>query len=271
MKNILLILGALLIINCDKNRSSDAFQAIESQEIVSKLSYNNGDVNFKVSPSNNSTQKLIKTSSLTFETASVHKTFENIKSFITACNGYIQHDEEQKLYNRFQKTLIVRIPTNYFQPIIDSISKQVTVFDSKETTLKDVTEEFIDLEARLKSKRALEARYLQLLAKAKNVKDMLQIERQISIIREEIEAKQGRLKYLNNKINLSTLHITFYEITPIEKPSSQSFGARIWDATRGGVIGVGEFIIGILYVWPFVLIGIVLFYIIRKKIRKRKK
>jgi len=271
MKNLLLILGALLIINCDKNSASDTMESIGSQEVASTLLHNNGDINFMVSPKNSFPQKLIKTSSLTFETASVSKTFEKIKSQITACNGFIQHNEEQKLYNRFQKTLIVRVPTDCFQPIIDSISKQVLVFDAKETTLKDVTEEFIDLDARLKSKRALEARYLQLLAKAKNVKDMLQIERQIATIREEIEAKQGRLKYLNNKVNLSTLHITFYEITPVEKSKSQSFGVRIWNATKGGVIGVGEFIIRILYVWPFIIVGVVLLYIIRKKIRNRKK
>ena len=89
-----------------------------------------------------------------------------------------------------------------------------------------MTEEFVDLKARLKAKKELEDRYLQLLEQAKNVKEMLEIERELSNIREEIEAKEGRLQYLQNKVTLSTIYINFYKTTQ-SKGVSLSYGQKM--------------------------------------------
>ena len=102
------------------------------------------------------------------------------------------------------------------------------------------------------------------------IKDMLEIERQISTIREEIEAKQGRLKYLQNKVSFSTIHLSFYEMIQGEKAPSQTYANRLWRAVKGGFTGVGEFIIGVVYLWPFILLAVLIGFFVRQRIRKNK-
>ncbi len=270
MKKIsLLLVFTISIFACDKNKSFDKMnsvsqdiKAMETSVVYSKRVSQN-DADYK--------PKIIKTSRLEFETSSVEKTYQKIRQSVAKNNGFIQNDRVSNDYGRIVRTLIVRIPSQNFQTLIDTIQNNVTVFDTKEISLKDVTEEFVDLEARLKAKKALEARYIQLLAKAKNVKEMLQIEREIANLREEIEAKQGRLKYLNNKVSLSTINLSFYEITKEIKTKSNSFFNRFGKAIKGGFNNLGEFIIGIIYIWPFVIVMLILAYFIRKWFKKRHK
>ncbi len=217
-----------------------------------------------------SRQKIIKTAQLKFETKDLELTYKNILSTLKKHGGYVQDDNVHTSYNTVTRHLTVRIPTSGFQPTLNTISKDVSFFDTKRISSIDVTEEFIDIEARLKAKRTLEKRYLELLNKAKNVKEILDIERELSKIREAIEAKQGRLKYLKNKVALSTIDIDFYKLTA-NAPVASSYGTKMWNAIKGGVDGVSIFILGILYIWPLVLIVIIGLFLLRKRLKKRKK
>lgn len=215
-------------------------------------------------------QKLIKEALLRFETQDLEKTYKTITKFVLQNNGYIQDDEASKSYNQFTRRLNIRIPTDKFQKTVDSIASNVTYFDTKEITSKDVTEEFIDLEARLKAKETLETRYLELLKKANTVTEILEIERELSSIREEIESKQGRLKYLQNKVSLSILTVEFYKTTS-ESGVTVSYGQKMWNAIASGFDGLSFFFLGILYVWPFILIFLILIFILRRWLKRSKK
>jgi len=76
-----------------------------------------------------------------------------------------------------------------------------------------VTEEFIDIQARIKTKKELENRYKELLAKANTVEELLSIEKELGTLRTEIESIEGRLKYLQDRVSLSSLTIEYYELT----------------------------------------------------------
>lgn len=216
-------------------------------------------------------QKLIKESFLRFESSNLDETYNTIIEFVKQNNGFILNDKSRKNYNRFSRILTIRIPTQNFQKTIDSISSYVFFFDEKTISSKDVTEEFIDLEARLKAKKSLEKRYLELLSKAKNVKEILEIERELTQIREEIESKQGRLKYLENRVSLSTLKIEFYKLTS-DTGVTISYGTKMWKAIKSGFNGLSLFFLGILHIWPFILILILTLFLTRRwYIKKYKK
>jgi hypothetical protein len=275
IKNTLLLFSFLILSCTDGNIDRDIMSEkvyAESAEVIEDI------VEYKdkqSTPTNVTStlkqkQKLIKTSYLTFETTSVEDTYQSVKRRVASYNGYIQNDNTSKEYNRINRSLLIRIPNQNFQSLVDSITVSVKSLDRKDIQLKDVTEEFIDLEARLKAKHKLEERYLQLLAKANSVKDMLEIERQIAQIREEIEVKQGRLNYLQNKVSFSTIHLSFYELTREIKAPSQTYSNRLWRAVKGGFKGIGEFIIGVVYLWPFILIAVLIGFFIRYRIQKNK-
>ena len=166
--------------------------------------------------------------------------------------------------------MTVRVPTENFQAFINAVSEGVEYFDQRDISRQDVTEEFIDLEARLKAKRELENRYLELLSKAKNVKEMLEIERELSNIREEIEAKQGRLNYLQDRVSVSTITLEFYKYTA-ESGVTVSYGQKIKNALKGGWNGVSVFFLGLLYLWPLFILIIVVLVAVRWFFKRRKK
>ena len=275
MKKILFLYSLLVILfSCQDTRKENMPNFEESpavyddmEEIVMEEAR---EVSYKNATSSQQVQKIIKTGYFTFETQSVDQSYSSILTWVRTHKGMIQSDRTNKEYDRIHRTLLIRIPSESFQSVVDSIIKSAKIFDRRDVSKKDVTEEFVDLQARLKAKRKLEERYLQLLSKAKNVKDMLEIERQLANIREEIEAKQGRLKYLQSQVSMSTLHLDFYEMIASEKSPSQTYMNRLWRAAKGGFTGIGNFLIGVVYLWPFILIGIFVAFFVRRTIKKRK-
>ena len=221
-------------------------------------------------PSQDIEQQIIKTGNLRYETQDLDTTLKQVLAAVQTANGYVQNDNAGKDYNQLYHRLTVRVPTQHFNQAVEAISEGVGYFDEKTISRQDVTEEFVDLNARLKAKRALEERYLNLLSKAKNVKEMLEIEGELSKIREEIEAKEGRLKYLKSQVSMSTLSIHFYKITS-ESAVTQSYGSKIVNALKGGWNGVSVFFLGLLHIWPFILLTVLVVVFTRKWLNKRKK
>lgn len=271
MKLYLYLLIFVLSLACSKNSNSGADSASYEDLEVNEMLAVPASKAYSVSTSREESyeQKIIKESYLRFETQDLDKTYNQIVRFIKQNNGFIQNDNANTSNNRMSRNLEIRIPTANFQNIIDSISSHVLFFDTKHISSRDVTEEFIDLEARLKAKQTLEKRYLELLSKAKSVKEILEIERELSKVREEIESKQGRLKYLQDKVSLSTLNIEFYKVTA-KTGVTTSYGSKMVNAIKSGFNGLSLFFLGILHIWPFIIILIIAFFIIKRWLTKRK-
>ncbi|MDX1463768.1 MAG: DUF4349 domain-containing protein [Marinirhabdus sp.] len=260
--------------NVATNSGLGAFEAPpvvleETQALTEKMMITND-----ISSSNQQTSipreaKIIQTGYLSFESNTPEETHQTILDLVAANNGFVSSDNAGKNYNRIYRNMVVRVPTKNFQSLIDGISEGVNYFDEKTISRQDVTEEFVDLEARLNAKRELEQRYLELLKQAKNVKEMLEIERELSTIREEIEAKQGRLNYLQDQVSMSTVTIQFYKVTS-ETGVTLSYGQKIKNALKGGWDGISVFFIGILYLWPLWILIVLIALLVRWLIRRNK-
>jgi hypothetical protein len=269
----LLFLFALACSNSGSNEvftaesTEPAYDYVQSEKSVS----DEGAVRQSIIPSEEiQEQKIIKTARLVYETRDIEGTHAKILKLAEKYEGLIQHDNSGKSYNRIYRNIVVRIPSESFQTFIDGISEGVSYFDQKEISREDVSEEFVDLEARLKAKRELEKRYLELLKQAKNVKEMLEIERELSNIREEIEAKQGRLQFLQNRVSMSTVNIEFYKLTS-ETGITQSYGQKMINSLKGGWDGISMFFLGILYLWPLIVIILIGVFVLLKIIKRKQK
>lgn len=214
-------------------------------------------------------QKIIKTGNIRFETSDLETTYNQIQVAVKNHNAIIQNDIEGKDYGSIFKNITVRVPSKNFDAFLKDISKGVSYFDNKEISSQDVTEEYIDIDARLKAKKILENRYLELLKKANKVSEMLEIEKQLSAIREEIEAKEGQLRYMQNQVSMSTITIEFYKTVANEGGVTISYGSKIWNAIVSGFNGISSFFIGLLSIWPFLIILVAAFYFIRKRFKKK--
>jgi len=214
-------------------------------------------------------QKIIKTGDIKFETNDLGKTYNQMITAVKKHNAIIQNDTEGNEYGSIFRKIIVRVPSKNFDLFLSDISKGVTYFDNKEISSQDVTEEYIDIDARLKAKKILEARYLELLKKANKVSEMLEIEAQLSAIREEIEAKEGQLRYMQSQISMSTITIEFYKTVANEGGATISYVSKIWNAIASGFNSISSFFIGLLSIWPFLIILAAAVYYIRKRFKKK--
>lgn len=224
--------------------------------------------NTRIGNTENVKRKLIKTGDIEFETENLVQTNQNIKKIIKQLDGYIANETEDKYSYKIAQKIEIRLPAKNFDKLLAEISKGVKKFDSKNIHVKDVTEEFVDIQARLKTKKELEARYIQLLSKAKNVGEILEIEREIGNLRADIESFEGRLKYLKDQVSFSTLDVYFYETIPFEY--EHQFAEKFKDGFGNGWENLLYFFIGLINIWPFVLIIIVLVYFVRKKLKQRR-
>ena len=169
---------------------------------------------------------LIKTGSLHFAVKDFDTAYQSIKTKIQNSNGYITSENSRGSKNT---NLVIKVPVSDFHQLLELIEKEADqdYLVTKSVNSQDVTEEYIDVESRIKSKKAIETRYLEILTKARNVTEILKVEKELGKIRTEIEQSEGRLQYLRNRSNYSTISLTIFEfqdsevkpVQPIEKPS----------------------------------------------------
>ena len=144
----------------------------------------------------------------------------------------------------------------------------------KEIDARDVTEQFIDLETRLANKKSYLLKYKELLNQAKTVKDILEIETNIRAIEEEIESTYGRLKYLSDLVDYSTLdlEITKPKDTKYQIDKRDNFLTRIRFALVKGWIGFVDLIVFAVRIWPFwIIITLFIYFLIRVGKRMNRK
>ncbi|MBN1634550.1 MAG: DUF4349 domain-containing protein [Ignavibacteria bacterium] len=174
-----------------------------------------------------------------------------------------------------QGTITVRIPAAQFDAFIPEVS-QIGKVMSQNINASDVTEEYIDLEARLKTQKELEQRLYDLLkTKTAGLSDVLAIENKLADVRGKIESTEGRMKYLMSQASFSTLAISVYEPNLLETTSGGGFFSEIRDAIVSGLRGllsvIKFLIIAFIALLPFLIIAYIIYIIIRKKIRKKKQ
>jgi len=225
------------------------------------------DTNY--SQSNQIQQKIIKNGNLSFETTDLEKTTAQIYELVKKYKAQIQSDTEGKNYKTsYYKNILIRIDSDKFESLLEDISKDVSYFDNKEISSQDVTEQYIDIQSRIKTKKELENRYLELLKKATKVSEMIDIEKNLSKIREEIEAQQGRLNYLQNQISQSTLRIYFYKKTS-DTGVTNSYGSKIINAFSSGFNSLSSLFLAFLKSWHVILILVICYWLYKK--RKKNK
>ena len=225
----------------------------------------------KVGTNNAIAPKIIRNANLRFETQDLVKTYKTLAENCKKNKAIVQSDVENNNNYRLSRNITIRIPSQNFDVFLAELSHGVPYFELKEISSRDVTAEFIDNESRISSKKKLENRYLELLKKANKVQEMLEIEKQLSEIREEIEAKEGQQKYLQNQVSMSTIDIEFYKNSPTQDGARISFISKIWNAVVSGFNSLANFFVNLIALWPFLLILVAIIYLVRKKIIKKKQ
>ncbi|MDR1698961.1 MAG: DUF4349 domain-containing protein [Prevotellaceae bacterium] len=280
MKNILklsFVLLAFVLFSCGNKNEEVMVESVAMADMAMGADYvqtksfaPSANVSTEIpSEEINVERKIIKTGRIEFETADDAKTKELIRKKVSQLGGWISNESSDR-YSPGGETrynLTIRIPAQYFDTLLDSVSANAQKVVFKNISSRDVTEEFIDLEARLATKKDLENRYKELLQKATKVEEMLAIEREMATLRSEIESFEGRYKYLQNQVSFSTLDITYYE----KVTKATGFGAKFVDALGAGWDILLAVLIALASLWAIIIIGVVAVIFIVKRRRKKRK
>jgi hypothetical protein len=143
---------------------------------------------------------LIYTANYTLAVYEVTQSIDKVQALAKKLGGY--------LVRRADRAITIRVPAEKYAGALDDITKLGDVLHRQET-VEDVTEKFFDLKTRLDNAKAMRVRLQELLAAAKDVKDALAVERELSRVTETIERLEGKLKRLRELINFSTITVQF--------------------------------------------------------------
>ncbi len=217
-------------------------------------------------------KKIIKDGDITVKSKDITKSKSTLDKLVKQLDGYYENESQDKYDERISYNLKVRIPSQNFEKLLNAVENGTDELQSKNIQARDVTAEFMDIESRLSNKREYLKKYKELLSRAANVKDILAIEENIRNLQEEIESSEGRLKYLSDQVSYSTLNINLYsEKEYVFKPEEQdNFWERFKTSLSDGWNSMVSFFLWTIGIWPFVIIGVVLFYVVRPAWKRRR-
>jgi Domain of unknown function (DUF4349) len=261
--SLLLILTGLLTVACDRIQQAPAgrneqasLKEQANQENsdrqatgrgpMQQVSLNQAQQSQSIAEAMN--RKILRNADLTLEVANPAVAQSKISSIAESLGGFVVLSESKQRQasdsgaQDLQVNLVVRIPAAQFDAALNEIRAQATRVIQNKTTGEDVTEEFIDLEARIKTQKALELQFLEIMKQATKVSDALEVQRQIAEVRTEIEKLEGRKRFLENRANLSTFNITLQTPTVIVV-STSSFGRNVKDAVADSITVAGAIVL----------------------------
>ncbi|MEL6180931.1 MAG: DUF4349 domain-containing protein, partial [Myxococcota bacterium] len=149
--------------------------------------------------------------------------------------GFVVHSEANGVGDAVTRVdITVRVPSQQFEPTLSQMRGLGKVL-REEVSGKDVTEEYVDLEARLRTKRHMEERMLAILQQAASVEDTLKVEQELGRVRSDIEKIVGRKRYLEDRVSFSTIHVN--AVAPYQPSASdgESFSSQIGSALQDSV------------------------------------
>ncbi|HVI43317.1 MAG TPA: DUF4349 domain-containing protein [Chitinophaga sp.] len=215
-------------------------------------------------------QKIIRNAHINFTVTDFDAARSRIAGIVSKAGGAVADETESRTSLEWRNQMEIRVPSAQFESCVENLTRGVYQLNEKRITSQDVTEEYVDLDARMKAREETEKRYLELLHQAKNVKEVLEVEGQLKEIRESVEAAKGRLQYIDHKVAYSTISLVYYQTFSHTAPQSSNFFARAWLSVKDGWNSLLELSLGIIGGWPFVVIIVFIIIFIRKIWRRRK-
>jgi hypothetical protein len=210
-----------------------------------------------VPPGATASRQLVYNAALTLKVPQLPRAIARVDSLVRGSSGWTQAATQTRADTEWRQEMTIRVRPEKLTDLLAHLATLGTV-ESKSLTTEDVTAAHADVAARLRTRQALEQRYLELLRQTRKVSDILEIEAKLGAVREEIEAAASRLKALNEQVAYSTITLQLYQTVaqPTPEAPELSFSSRLLEALYGGWELTASLAVGFLYLWPvWLLLG----------------
>lgn len=226
-------------------------------------------------------RKIIRNADLRLETNSPEETQQKIATIAQSKNGFVietnQTSSNVQTSTRDIVNMTIRIPAEKFEEAVAEIRASGNRVIQENIKGQDVTEEFIDIEARLKTQRALEEQFLEIMKRATTVADTLNVQRELAEVRGEIEKIEGRKRFLESQASLSTIKIQLQTPTSLSA-NPTGFFYELKEAFSTGFNAALQIVLflitAVIALLPFLLFIVLPLYLIlryfwRKRLRRK--
>ncbi len=193
---------------------------------------------------------------------------EDAVALAAGAGGYVQSESSGRDDDGLtHATLTLRIPAAKFDEVMEGIASLGEVTSAQVST-SDVSAEYVDLESRLRHLQAEEAFYLSLIGEAKSVQEMISIREHLSSVQLEKEQVQGRMNFLDQQVEFSTLTLSLDEV-------GEEDGEGFWDSVASGFKAFGRGLravaLGLFYALPYLVLILVVAGIVYSVVRRRRR
>ena len=222
-------------------------------------------------------QKLIKTVRMDVETEDLEALLPQISRQISELGGYV---ENQELYNGSayssyrsrSASLTVRIPADRLNGFVEDVKGVSNVVTYNENT-ENVTLTYVATESRMKALEVEQERLLELLSKAENMSDLLEIEARLTDVRYELESVTSQLRILSNKVDYATVYLYISQVRIYTETEPQTVWQRIGSGFKENIHDMGENLTD-FFVWmvtysPQLIIWAIVIAVAVKVLRRR--
>lgn len=212
-------------------------------------------------------KQIIKTAAI--ETACVDYALFNRKlhGLVKQYGGWIAAENESSQNDAMNNSLSIKVPVAQFEGLVNGIGDIGGKIVSKSITTQDVTGEVVDAEGRVKVKKVMRDKYIAMLENAKKMQDVLAVQEKIDDMHEEIEMNATRAQALKHQSAYSTINIHYYQPSAVlPADDNPGIASRVLKAAASGAVWLGDLLVGIISVWPLILVALLFLYFIRKKV-----
>lgn len=213
-------------------------------------------------------RKIVKTGYVTLEVEDMVEAMDEVAAVADELGGYVVSSQRREGERGLSGEINIRVPADRFDEAFDRLRRLAVDVPYESTEARDVTEEYVDLEARLRNLEATEEQYLTLLEEAGTVGEMLEVQEALWNVRWEIERIEGRVRYLERTSEMSLINVELEETEGLAEAWSASGAFR--SAVRGltafgrALATVAVWLVVFCWIWIPVLI-----IMIRRRRRSR--
>ena len=215
-------------------------------------------------------KKIIKNGDMEIAVSNLLEAKNKISEIIKNNKAYLQSENFRNSDTSENINLVIRVPHQNFDAIINSFSDGIGSIEAKTVKAEDVTEEYTDVSIKLENKRIYLEKYREMLKNAASTKDILEIQENIRALEDEIDVAEGRLRFIDDRVNYSTLELLLFKEKARSSATSKiGFGSRFGDSIAEGWNSFVSFLLGLISFWPFFIIIPLLIFAWKKWRRKK--
>ena len=214
-------------------------------------------------------KKIIKNGDMEIAVSNLLEAKNKISEIIKNNKAYLQSETFRNSDTSENINLVIRVPHQNFDAIINSFSDGIGSVEAKTVKAEDVTEEYTDVSIKLENKRIYLEKYREMLKNTASTKDILEIQENIRALEDEIDVAEGRLRFIDDRVNYSTLELLLFKEKARSSATSKiGFGSRFGDSIAEGWNSFVSFLLGLISFWPFFIIIPLLIFAWKKWRRK---